>query len=255
MKISAGPILNVLFLLIYSSTFIYGQTDAEARAAEESQALVKGHVAWKTKLSSPGAFAQAKQTGRDGSIVTYSVFVSGLPTDQVYTFMSWPVGEPKPLTVMHGLSIGKGGELVCAGKTPDQCGDPSKKDDGIDFTFNSAKGEPHRLAFVSGDHRVAFIIVPDPILAKDKDCTLSVERLLPHFELAYFTGSGFPPNSDVSFDGESYGEKHTVKTKADRGGNIQFAIQPFILGHSKGTTTLKGVGMTCSPSINFDWGS
>jgi hypothetical protein len=32
-------------------------------------------------------------------VVTYSVFVSGLPTDEVYTYMSWPLGEAKPLHV------------------------------------------------------------------------------------------------------------------------------------------------------------
>lgn len=42
---------------------------------------------------------------------------------------------------------------------------------------------------------MAFVIVPDPIFARDKGCTLSVERLLPHFELAYFTGTGFPPTA------------------------------------------------------------
>jgi hypothetical protein len=182
------------------------QTDVETRAREASQALIKGHVAWKTKLSSPGVSIQAKQTGRQGSIVSYSLFVSGLPSDEVYTYMSWPVGEAKSSPVMHGVTIGKDGVLMCAGRTPEQCGDPSKKDDIIDFTFNPAKGEPYRPALVAGDHRVAFVIAPDPIFAKDKGCTLSVERLLPHFELAYFTGTGFPPNSDVSFDGQSYGE-------------------------------------------------
>jgi hypothetical protein len=61
-------------------------------------------------------------------------------------------------------------------------------------------------------------------------CTLSVERLLPHFELAYFTGRVFPPNSDVSFDGQSYDEKHPVKTKSDSEGNVQFALMPFVSG-------------------------
>jgi hypothetical protein len=102
---------------------------------------------------------------------------------------------------------------------------------------------------------VAVVIVPDPIIGKDKACTLTVERLLPHFELAFFAGSGFPPNSDVSFDGQSYDEKHPIKTVADSDGNIQFALLPFVSGHKKGTTTVKGVGMTCSPSIKFDWGS
>jgi hypothetical protein len=255
MRISFGPTANALFLLVCSSTLICGQTDVETSAAEASQALIKAHVAWKTKLSSPGASIQAKQTGRQGSLVTYSLFVSGLPSDKVYTYMSWPVGQAKPSPVMQGVTIGKGGVLMCAGRTSEQCGDASKKDDPIDFTFNPAKGEPYRLALVSGDNRVAFVIVPDPIFAKDKDCTLSVERLLPHFELAYFAGAGFPPNSDVSFDSESYGEKHPVKTKADNEGNIQFALTPFVSGQHKGTTTIKGVGMTCSPSIKFDWGS
>src|SRR6266567_2785041 len=48
-----------------------------------------------------------------------------------------------------------------------------------------------------GDNRVAVVIVPDPIFAKGKGRTPSVERLLPHFELAYFVGSGFPPQRRV----------------------------------------------------------
>jgi hypothetical protein len=107
---------------------------------------------------------------------------------------------------------------------------------------------------VSGDHRAAIVIVPDPITGKDKGCTLNVERLLPKFELAYITGSGFPANSDASFDGESYGEKHPAKAKVDSEGNLQFALMPFVAGHTKGTTTVKGVGMKCAPLIKFDWG-
>ena len=84
---------------------------------------------------------------------------------------------------------------------------------------------------------------------------LTVERLLPHFELAYFTGRGFPPNTDVFFNGESYGEKHPVNAKTDSEGNLQFALMPFVAGHHKGTTTIKGGGSGCSLSIKFDWGS
>ena len=255
MKISFGLTANLLFLLMCSSTLIYGQNDVETRAADASQALVKGHVAWKTKLSSPSASIQAKQVERQGSLVRYNLYVSGLPVDKLYTALSWPVGQAKPSSIMEGVSLGKGGIVICAGRIPEQCGDPSQKDDPVDFAFSPAKGEPYRLALVAGDHRVAIVIVPDPILAKDKGCTLNVERLLPHFELAYFTGSGFSPNSDVSFDGQSYDETHPVKTKADSEGNIQFALMPFVSGHNKGTTTIRGVGMACSPKIKFDWGN
>jgi hypothetical protein len=198
---------------------------------------------------------QAKEAGHEGSLVRYNLYILGLPTDELYTAVSWPVGQKKPSPVMEGVTIGKGGVVMCAGRTPEQCGDPSKKDDPIDFAFNPAKGEPYRLALVAGENRVAIVIVPDPIIAKDKGCALEVERLLPHFELAYFTGTGFPPNIDVSFDGESYGEKHPVKTKTDSEGNLSFALMPFVSGHPRGTTTVKGVGMSCAPSIKFDWGS
>jgi hypothetical protein len=67
-------------------------------------------------------------------------------------------------------------------------------------------------------------------------------------------GTGFPPNSDVSFESQSYDEKHPLKTKADSGGNIQFALLPFVSGRQRRTTAVNGVGMTCAPSRKFDWG-
>jgi hypothetical protein len=255
MKNSFAPAATVVLLLACSSHLTFGQGDLEARSAERTQALMRGHVAWKTKLSSPGASIRVKEVGRQGSVVQYHLYVAGLPSDKLYTAASWPVTQAKPSPLMEGVSLGKDGIVMCAGRTPEQCGDSSKKDDPIEFTFNAAKGEPYRLALVAGDDKVAVVVVPDPIMAKDKGCTLSVERLLPHFEVTYIAGSGFPPNSDVSFDAQSYDEKHPVNTKTDSEGNLQFALLPFVAGHHKGTTTIKGVGTTCSPSIKFEWGN
>ena len=254
MKMFFALAANVVFLLLCAATLVYGQTDVEARAGEASQALVKEHVAWETKLSSPGASIRAKEIGRQGSIVRYNLYVSGLPSEELYTALSWPVSQAKPSPIMEGVSLGKGGIVMCAGRTAEQCGDSSKKDDPIDFAFDAAKGEPYRLALVARENKIAVVIVPDPIRAKDKGCTLSVERLLPRFELAYFTGSGFPPSNDLSFESQSYDEKHPIKAKTDSEGNLQFALMPFVSGHQKGSTTVKGVGMNCSPSIKFEWG-
>ena len=245
-----------MLLLFGFSTLVYGQTDVEIHSKDAAyQDLVKGHVAWRTELSSPGASIQARQMRRDHSFVRYNLFVSGLPSSELYTALSWPVGQAKPSAIMEGITLGKDGIVMCAGRSPEQCGDPSKKDDPVDFSFNPEKGEPYRIALVAGNHRVAIIIVPDPIVAKDKGCTLSVERLLPHFELAYFTGSGFLPNSGVTFDSQSHGEERPVSTTSDNAGTFHFVLMPFVSGHRNGTTTIKGIGMTCSPSIKFDWGS
>ena len=248
-----SSLLSLAFMLA-SSTHGFGQTDVEARAAQISKALINGHVAWRSKLSSEGVSIRAKEAERRAGLVKYYLLVTGLPIDQLYSVMSWPVEQQKPATIMKGVSIGKDGILICAGRTPDQCGDPSTKDDAVEFAFNPAKGEPYRLAVVSGEHRAAIVIVPDPIVGKDKNCSLSAERLLPHFELAYFTGSGFPPNGEATFEGESYGEKHPIKTNVDSDGKLQFALMPGVSGHQKGTTTVKGIGMQCSPSLEFEWG-
>jgi hypothetical protein len=246
---------SFIIVSLWFTTILNGQSDEEKTVAEASQGMVKMHIAWRTKLSSPGAAIHSKDVRRRGAIVTYELSVSGLPTDELYTVVSWPVGQAKPSPLMQGVTIGKDGTVMCAGRTPEQCGDSTKKDDPIDFDFNPAKGEPYRLALVAGDNKAAIVIVPNPITATEKGCTLSVERLLPRFELAYFTGAGFPPNSDAAFEGDSYGEKHPIKTRVDSEGNLQFALLPFVSGHNKGTMTVRSSGMNCSPSIKFDWGN
>jgi len=228
--------------------------DVDSNVQNSEQVLLKGHVAWGSKLSS-GASIQAKEIERQGTSVKYHLFISGLPPDALYSVVTWPVTQQKPAPVIEGANLGKNGIVMCAGRTQEQCGDPSRKDDPIDFAFNAAKGEPYRIAVVSGENRAAIVIVPNPISGKDKGCSFSVERLLPHFELAYFSGTGFRPNSEIIFDSQSFSEKHSVKTKSDGDGNIQFALMPFVTGHPKGTATVKAEGMPCSPSLKFDWGN
>jgi len=218
------------------------------------QDILKKHAAW-LRLSSPGVTLEAKQVLRDGSIVQYHLLAKGLSSDALYQVVAWPVTAAAPSATMDGVSVGKDGIVMCAGREPGQCGDPSKKDDPIEFTFSPAKGEPFRLAIVSPSLRAAIVIVPNPIEGKDKGCNISIVRLTPNFELAYVTGSGFPPDSDVQFDTQSYDEKNTLTVKTDSGGNLSFGTLPFVTGHTKGTATVKAVGGQCSPSLKFDWGN
>ena len=254
MKIPSSLITGVA-LFALCAIFVSGQADLDARIAQQGEALVKQHVVWKTKLSSPGASIRVKAVGRQGSLLQYHLDVSGLPSNQLYRVSTWPITQPEPSELMEGVSLGEDGIVMCAGRTPQQCGDPSQKDDPIEFTFNATKGEPSRIALASGSDRAAVVIVPNPITSKDKGCRLSVEQLTPRFEVAYFTGAGFPPNSDVSFETRSYDETHPIKTKTGAEGNLEFAILPFVAGHQKSTTTVKGLGVECSPSIKFDWGN
>jgi len=216
--------------------------------------ILRAHGAW-LKQSSPGATLEAMQVARDGSTVQYHLFAKGIPSDGLYQVIAWPITESVPQVSMEGVSIGKDGIVMCAGRTPFQCGDASKKDDPIEFTFSPAKGEPFRLAVVSPTSRVAIVLVPFPIEGKDKGCAISVVRLTPRFELVYATGIGFPPDSEVQFDTQSYGEENPVTVKTDASGNLSFALLAFVAGHTKGTTTVKATAGQCSPSLKFDWGN
>lgn len=93
---------TVVLLLACFSSLNYGQSDVERRAAATSQALVNGHIAWRSKLSSPGASIQVKEVGRQGSLVQYHLYASGLPFNELYTAVSWPVTQAKPSPVMEG---------------------------------------------------------------------------------------------------------------------------------------------------------
>lgn len=241
------------FVVVAFSLLGNTQSGLDERSQEVTQTMLKSYIGW-PKISTPEASIEVRKVARRGPIVQYHLFVHGLPTDRLYQSQNWPINRAEPAVTMEGISIGKDGILMCAGRTKEQCGSPSQKDDPIEFTFQAAKGEPYRLAFVSGDSRVATVIVPDPIEGKDRGCTLNLVRLLPKFELAYLSGEGFPANTEVQFHIESYGEKHQLNKRTDESGKFGFALLPNVSGHDKGTTSIKTFGKQCSPSLKFDWG-
>jgi hypothetical protein len=156
---------------------------------------------------------------------------------------------------MEGVSLGKDGIVSCTGRLEGECTDPSGAgNNAVDFAFDSLTGEPNRLALISGDQRVAVIVVPSPITSSDRGYTLNVERLMPHFEVAFFTGSGYGNDTKTIFQTDSYGEKHVVETTADHEGNVRFAMLPFVSGHRHGETNIKAANAGCTPSLTFDWG-
>ena len=122
-----------------------------------------------------------------------------LAPDVILTESTLRVGGEKLTVMLQGISVGKDGVLMCAGRLPEQCGDAKKPDDPIGFGMQPAKGEPYRMIFSAGETRVGLMIVPDPVEAKSEGCTLSAVRLNPNFQLAFVSGEGYPPDSDVHY--------------------------------------------------------
>jgi hypothetical protein len=249
-----GAYTGVKLLVLVAALMFLTPAGLVGQSQVKPADILRAQPAW-LKQSSRGATLEATQGVRDGSTVQYHLIAKGLSSDVVYQVLAWPVTDPAPQVSIEGVSIGKDGIVMCAGREPNQCGDASKKDDPIDFTFNPARGEPFRLAAVSPTSRVAIVLVPLPIAGKDKGCTLAVVRLTPKFALAYATGTGCPPNIEAQIDTQSYSEKNRVTAKTAASGNLNCALLPFVAGHAKGTTTVKAIGGQCSPSLEFDWGN
>jgi hypothetical protein len=205
-----------------------------------------------------GMSIEAKEVSRQGSsgnnlVVQYHIFVKGAPHETLFQQISWPVNADKPSSPLEGISVGKDGILMCAGRTPDQCGDPDKPDDPIEFTVVPIKGEPSRFAFVASNLKIGIVIVPDPITAKDKGCELSVVRLTPKFELALISGTGFTPNSDLHYRTSSETTNDHV-VKSDSQGRFRVSLIPFAGKKSSGQMKVKITEATCSPEISYEWG-
>ena len=97
-----------------------------------------------------------------------------------------------------------------------------------------AKGEPARMAFATPKFTIGVVMVPDPIEANGRGCTLSAVRLTPKFELAFVSGSGYPANSKVHY--RISGNKTTDSVgKSDETGTIRFSLIPYPGQESKGT--------------------
>jgi hypothetical protein len=257
MKQALQAFFIMLFAYLPFSHVQASRQDPDAAAKERAWEAVQAHVNW-AKQSTPGARIQVKESSRHPDAVQYRFFVTGLPADALYLAVSWPINSA-PRQVMKGITIGKDGALTCADNTPEECSNPDQsRDSPIDFTFYPQKGEPYRLMFISQQNpgtKVAIVLVPDPIEGKDKGCGISAVRLTPKFELSYITGAGFPPNSDVMFETQSWDEKHDIPRKTDSDGNVDLIMLPAVAGHDQGTTKIEAlVGNSCAPFLQFDWG-
>ena len=191
----------------------------------------------------------------DTATAQIHVFIYGAPSGTTFEQQIYPVGEDKPRSTLQGITAGANGMLVCAGRSPEQCGDPNRPDDPIEFTSNSRPGEPIRYGFVSSVGTVTFVVVPFPISAHDKQCTLSAVRLTPEFEAALITGTGYTPNTEVPYMTSPNGNFHTL-AHSDERGVLRFGLVPFSQrGETSGRLAIKMKDPACSPELSYKWGN
>ena len=247
----------VLVLLSVGSTASQDSAVKQNDLAELVRHLMDVQVGF-TQMVPPGMSIEAKEISREGKsgdnlVVQYHIFVKGAPSDALFQEIQWPVTADKPSAALEGIAIGKDGILMCAGRTPEQCGDAKKLDDRIEFITMPRKGEPTRLAFVSPKIKIGTVIVPDPVETHDKGCSLSAVRLTQKFELAFLSGSGYPANTDVHYRVSSEMTTEFI-IKSDSSGNIRVSVIPYPGKKSSGRVTVKITETKCSPEVSYEWG-
>jgi hypothetical protein len=199
-------------------------------------------------------FKEKSRTKTDqGTLITYDISAPGLPTDQHYTLITWPLNrgiEP----VSSGISLTPDGKLICTGKTQADC--KPKADPIISVAVQAAKGEPKRFGLISDDQKAKSLgtVVPFPIIGKDAGCSLEVLLGTPDGSVAMVEGSGFAPNTSVPISSDSAGEVVTGVWKVDDKGNLMSSVLPQVRGKTSGDTTILVKGQACSPKVSFHWG-
>ena len=243
--------------------FVIGSIDSQIAPASQNhvgqrvQRLMDIEVGFE-EMAPLGTSIRAKEVSRKGEsgknlVVQYHVFVTGVPPDTLFKYIDWPVNAEKPSARLEGISLGKDGVLMCAGRTAAQCGDAKNPDDPIEFTSIPLKGEPSRLAFISPEAKLGIVIVPDPVEASDKGCTLTAKRLTKPFDLAFISGTGYAPNADIHYKASSEMVKDLV-VKSDGDGLIRVSIIPFPGKRKEGTAKVKIMESKCSPEVSWEWG-
>jgi len=250
--------LTPIFAVLFVGTVSTGQAQTSpSEINQRVQQLMNLEVGFEDMVP-PGMSIEAKEVSRQGSsgnnlVVQYHIFMKGIPSNALFQEVSWPVNADKPSSPLEGISVGKDGILICAGRTPEQCGNSDNPDDPIEFTMMPIKGEPSRFAFVAPTFKIGLVIVPDPIVGKEKGGTLSAVRLTSRFELAFVSGTGYAPNADVHYRTSSEKTNDQV-VKSDSQGRIRFSLIPFTGNKSSGTMKVKVTDSNCSPEISYEWG-
>jgi hypothetical protein len=98
--------------------------------------------------------------------VRYHLYVKGAPEKVTFRQLGWPVDQGKPVAGINGITLNGAGQMICAGRTADQCHNGARLEVPVLFAMQKPlKGEPRRFLFVSKESelRIPVVIVPGPV--------------------------------------------------------------------------------------------
>ena len=189
----------------------------------------------------------------------YRVYADGAPADQPLIFAYWRIGTAlKNMAVLSSEAYVNRKGLLLLKKPSPGAEDSETVSDGteLDVALPFAKGEPARFILRSKDNKflIPGTLVPFPIESTDQGCKLSGLLAEPGGTALVLYAEGFPPNSDVTLEGNSEGEIQTREKHIDKNGHLEIAEFPSVIGKESGTVTETIRTKGCTVSVQIPWG-
>lgn len=209
---------------------------------------------WGEKFNTPGAKLTLREIARNqvnGRIViTYNLFVSGLPHDTSYVLWTRLVG--------HAGQPAAEAFLNDEGKAVSQLADQGHHvaEDPINLKVFAGKGEPKEFGLTSKDGRLRVFaqVIPFPIEASNGPCHLSVLMTRENYLGLFISITGFQPGEDVVVETDSEGERGESKSKASNQGAYNSALFPAVKGKTAGRLRFYAIAESCKVGVELPWG-
>jgi hypothetical protein len=188
-------------------------------------------------------------------LVSYRVYVPGIPENKKYQFIVWKIGSD-PRTLSGNVYVNAKGLLMVRKPTQGEDSSDFVGDDELHLSVQAARGEPLRYALASTDKRllISGTVVPFPLEDAEQSCRLEVRLGLPDGEGVLISADGLPANTGVPFQWLSAGEPGTGKFSVNAQGRAVTAYVPSVNGKERGSLKVTLTTKDCSAAVEIPWG-
>jgi hypothetical protein len=247
----------VLFLPVFSAWA------AKRQSSKDVQDLLQRQMSWdenSTNGKNPDGlhfhFFKIDESGSSGkSLVTYRIYVPGVPETKKYALTVWKIGsEPRP--VPGDIYVNGKGLLMVRKPNQGQEDSDFVGEDELHLSVQAALGEPIRYALASSDKQlvIAGTVVPFPLEATDRGCRLEVRLATPDADAVLISADGLPANADVPLQLVSAGVTDAASFHADAQGHAVTTDLPFVADQDHGFLRVTVDTHECSTAVEIPWG-
>jgi hypothetical protein len=238
---------NILVLVLTSVVLAVAASDAKPPVGRQE-------LQWGEKYNSAGAKMELKETGRQRvngrTVVSYRLYVTGLPKDGEYMLMTRLAGM-QPKQAADAYLNGDG--LVVSTQA-----DPAHgvAEDPIDLRVFAGKGEPKMFGLISsdGEYKVFGEATPFPIENASGACRISAKMLSANYQSVLIQVSGLAANEAFEMDQRSEDEGGVTKAQASADGSYTSVVMPYVKGKRSGKVSFKVRANSCKVGVEFAWG-